>query len=313
MRIACIFACLSSFALMACAVGDAGEAPEDALGSDRAGSGALDPLGVELEAVGLSAGDKPCGADAHVASIVDKERRYLAFCVSASGTTSVLQITPGSVAPIGAPSACALDTFLAASPEDTPVPRALVDACEGVAPRSRQLSDEPVVVDLSPSINPQLSGPGDFTALGPCQSTAVFTNVYCDAIDDYATDPQVADAVSWCRVGPFSGNAQRTASAQGLPDAFAGRQTVAACGTGTTNLRGYVKRGLSGTWAVPSGANVNISPNHVATREIHGYDVVEYDAWGTAYPGSDLRFVVTPSAGAWYRYTGAFIEYPPVP
>ncbi|WP_437954760.1 hypothetical protein WME76_24665 [Sorangium sp. So ce119] len=28
---------------------------------------------------------------------------------------------------------------------------------------------------------------------------------------------------------------------------------------------------------------------------------------------ADLRFTVTPSAGAWYRYTGACIEYVPVP
>lgn len=313
MRITRIFACLSSFALMACAVGDADEAPEGVPGADSAEAGALDPLGINLEAVGLSAGDRPCGADVHVASIVDKERRYLAFCVSASGYTSVLQITPGDVAPLGAPSACALDTFLAASPDGTPVPRALVDTCKGAAPLARELSDEPVAVDLSPSIKPLIAGPGDIAVLGPCQSTAVFTNTYCDAITAYATHSQVVDAASWCRIGPFSGSAQRTASSQGVPGVSAGRQTVAACGTGRTNLKGYVKRGLSGTWAVSPVANVNISPNHVATREIHTYDIVEYDNWNTPYPGSDLRFIVTPSSGAWYRYTGAFVEYAPVP
>ncbi|KYF52564.1 hypothetical protein BE08_32585 [Sorangium cellulosum] len=67
--------------------------------------------------MGLSAGATPCGDDAHVAPIADGVGRYLAFCVNASGRTSALQITPGGVAPVGAPSACALDTFLAASPE----------------------------------------------------------------------------------------------------------------------------------------------------------------------------------------------------
>ncbi|WP_438022610.1 hypothetical protein [Sorangium sp. So ce233] len=307
MKLTHVLACISSFALVACVAGEPHESLEGAQDPDRAGAGARDPLGIDLEAVGLSAGDTPCGEDAHVASIADEAGRYLAFCVSSSGYTSVLQITRGGVAPLGARSACALDTFLAASPEGTPVPRALVAACQGAPRIARELSDDPVVV------NALLAPAGDLTTLGPCQSAAVFTNVHCGAIDDYASSPWVADSVSWCGVGPFAGNAQRTASTQGLPGAFEGRQTVAACGTGRTNLKGHVKKGLSGAWAVPSGANVNISPDHVATRDIHHYDVIEYDSFDTPYSGTDLRFTVTPSAGAWYRYTGAYIEYVPVP
>lgn len=305
MKLAHVLACIGSFALVACVAGEPHESPEAA--HDAEGAGARDPLGIDLEAVGLAAGDAPCGDDAHVASIADEAGRYLAFCVNASGDTSVLQITPGGVAPIKAGSACALDTFLAASPDGTPVPRALAAACQGAPRLARELSDAPVVV------NTLLAPVGDIAALGPCQSTAVFTNVHCDAIDSYASGPWIADSVSWCRVGPFAGGAQRTASSQGLPDAFEGRQTVAACGTARTNLKGHVKKGLSGAWAVPSGANVNISPNHVATIDIHHYDAPEYDSFDTPYYGTDLRFTVTPSAGAWYRYTGAFIEYFPVP
>lgn len=307
MNLAHVLACMSSLSLVACVAGEPQESPEGAQGPDLADAGARDPLGVDLEAVGLSAGDTPCGDDAHVASIADRVGRYLAFCVNASGRTSVLQITPGGVAPVGAPSACALDTFLAASPEGTPVPRVLVAACQGAPRLARELSDEPVVVNLLPA------SLGDITTLGPCQSTAVFTNVHCDAIDDYASGPAIADSVSWCRVGPFAGNAQRTASSQGLPDAFEGRQTVAACGTARTNLKGHVKKGLSGAWAVPPGKSVNISPDHVATVDVHHYDLMEYDSFDTPYGGSDLRFTVTPSTGAWYRYTGAYIEYFPVP
>lgn len=269
----------------------AGAATDSLIAAD-----AKDPLGIDLAAVGLSAGDRPCGDAAHVASIADEAGRYLAFCVSPSGDTSVFQVTPGGVAPVGAPSACALDTFLAASPKDAAVPRALIAACKGAAP-SRRVSEAPVVV------NTAALGGVVITAPGPCESASLFINVNCAAITDYATHPQIADQVTWCSVGPFTGSAQRTASAQGLPGAFEGRQTVAACGTATTNLKGYVK-GLGGAWAVPLGASVNISPGHVATRDVHLYDVPETDSFGT-----DLRFTVTPSEGAWYRYTGAYIEF----
>ncbi|MGK4001067.1 hypothetical protein WMF31_00475 [Sorangium sp. So ce1036] len=305
MKLAHIFACMSSLVLVACVSGEPQESPGEA--EDPGHAAARDPLGIDLEAVGLSAGDAPCGEDAHVASIVDEAGRYLAFCASDSGGTSVLQITPGGVAPVGAPSACALDTFLAASPEGTPVPRALVAACKDAPRLTRALSDAPVVVNTPPAA---LDG---IAALGPCQSAAVFTSVHCGAIDDYASHPQVADSVSWCRVGPFSGGAQRTASQQGLPYAFEGRMTVAACGAARTNFKGYVKKGISGAWAVVPGVNVTLSPNRVATRDIHHYDVPEYDNFNTPHYGLDLRFTVTPSDGAWYRYTGAFIEYPPVP
>ncbi|MGK3995830.1 hypothetical protein [Sorangium sp. So ce1024] len=307
MKLAHVLACIGSFTLVACVAGEPHESPEAAHDLDLAGADARDPLGIDLEAVGLSAGDTPCGDDAHVASIADEAGRYLAFCVNPSGDTTVLQITPGGVAPIEARSACALDTFLAASPEGTPVPRALAAACQGAPRLARELSDEPVVV------NTFFAPVGDLVALGPCQSTAVFTNVHCGAIDSYASGPHIADSVSWCRVGPFSGGAQRTASSQGLPGAFEGRQTVAACGTARTNLKGLVKKALSGAWAVPSRANVNISPNHVATIDVHHYDVREVDNYDTVHYGVDLRFVVTPSAGAWYRYAGAFVEFFPVP
>ncbi len=307
MKLAHVFTCLSAVALAACAADDSQAVPSEAPGEGRADAAALDPLGVDLVAAGLSAGDTPCGDDAHVASVTDEAGRYLAFCVAPSGDTSVLQITPGGVEPLGAPSGCALDTFLAAAPAGTPVPRALVAACKGAAPPARRLSDEPVAVIATPV------GIGGIGVLGPCQSATVFTNVQCDAIDDFTSNASVADSVSWCSVGPLTGVAQRTASSQGLPDALQGRLTVAACGTATTNLKGQVKRGISGTWVVPSGDNVNVSPNHVATRDIYTFDVVEYDDFDTPFYGSDLRFIVTASEGAWFRYTGAYVEYFPVP
>lgn len=311
-----VFAALSAFSLLACAADGPREAGEEALdgpaavgvAADDDAAGATDPLGVDLVAAGLTAGDRPCGDDAHVASVADGAGRYLAFCVSADRDSSVFQVTPGGVAPIGSPGGCALDTFLAAAPEDAAVPRALVDACRGASvPAGRRVSDAPVA-----STSPSFVNGGVITILGPCDSSTVFVNTYCDAIEDYTTGSHIADHVLWCTSGQVEGTAQRTASSQGLPGAFEGRTTVAACGTATTNLKGLVRGGLTGVWKVPSGASVNVSPNHVATRDVHHYDVYEEAGLDSSY-GSDLRFVVTPSAGAWYRYAGAFIELVPVP
>jgi hypothetical protein len=305
-----VLAGLSALTLAACAADDprgSGDGSTSGREGADAAADATDALGVDLAAAGLQAGDRPCGDDAHVASIADEAGRYLAFCVSPAGDSSVFQVTPGGVAPLGAPSACALDTFLAAAPAGTAVPRALVDACKGAAaPPGRRVADAPVVA-TAPSF-----GGGVITIQGPCENSTIFVNTYCGAIDDYKDRPQIADEVSWCSSGQYVGTAQRTASSQGLPGAFEGRQTVAACGTGTTNLKGFVKGGLTGTWKVPSGANVNVSPGHVATRDVHHYDVYEEEGFDSSY-GTDLRFTVTPSAGAWYRYTGAFIEFFPVP
>lgn len=304
-----VLAGLSALTLTACADDPRGLSDDSAPGRDGSDATAdtTDSLGVDLAAAGLQAGDRPCGDDAHVASLTDEAGRYLAFCVSPTGDSSVLQVTPGGVAPLGSPSACALDTFLAAAPKDTAVPRALVDACRGAAaPAGRRLADAPVV-----ATSPSFGGGVIITTPGPCESSAVFVNTHCAAIDDYKDHPQIADEVSWCSSGQYT-TAQRTASSQGLPGAFEGRQTVAACGTGTTNLKGFVKGGLTGTWKVPSGANVNISSGHVATRDVHHYDVYEEEGFDSAY-GSDLRFTVTANTGAWFRYTGAFIEFVPVP
>jgi hypothetical protein len=299
---------LSAIALTACAGVDAEEmssaAEVEEQGSTSLPNVATDPLGVALEEVGLSAGDRPCGNDVHVASVVDEAGRYLAFCASPAGSTSVLQVTPGNVAPLRSSPTCALDTYLAAAPADAPVPQALIDACKGSSVVGRRISADPVAVGTrSTSLD-------IIAADTACSSATYFQDVQCAAITDYATDPQIADAVTWCAVGLFSGSAQRTASSQGLPTAFEGRTTVAACGTGTTNLKGLVKKSISGAWVTV--ADVNISPNFVATRTVHHYDVEETSG-GITYYGADQRFTVTPASGATYRYTGAFIEFVPVP
>jgi hypothetical protein len=211
---------------------------------------------------------------------------------------------PGNVAPLRSSSSCALDTYLAAAPADAPVPQALVDACKGSSVVGRRISADPVAVGT------KLNSLNIIAAETACSSATYFEDVHCAAIADYATDPQIADAVSWCGVGFYSGTAQRTSSSQGIPGAYEGRTTVAACGTGTTNLKGLVRKSLSGTWVAV--ANVNISPYYVATRTVHLPDVEESDAWSTYY-GDDLRFTVTANTGATYRYTGAFIEFVPVP
>ncbi|MFS8069372.1 MAG: hypothetical protein ACMG6S_23665 [Byssovorax sp.] len=299
---------LGAITLTACGGVDSGEMSSAAEGEEQRNASlsnvANDPLGIALEEVGLSAGDRPCGDDAQVASVVDEAGRYLAFCSSSAGYTSVLQVTPGDVAPLRSSSDCALDTYLAAAPADAPVPQALVDACKGSSVVGRRISADPVAVGT------KLTTFNIIVANTACSSATYFQDVHCAAIADYATDPQIADAVSWCALGPYSSSAQRTASTQGLPGAFEGRTTVAACGTGTTNLKGLVRKSISGTWVTI--ANVNINPYYVATRTVHHYDVEESDAWSTYY-GDDLRFTVTPSSGATYRYTGAFIEFVPVP
>jgi hypothetical protein len=266
-------------------------------------SRAKDPLGVDLKSVGLSAGDRPCGDYAHVASVVSEEGRYLAFCAGAARDTSVVQVTPGGVAPIGSSGGCALDTYLAATPDDAAVPQELVDACEPSSLGTRLVSAGPMVVGVFDPAGPILDPNND------CSNASLFENIRCDAIDDYTGNASVKDFVSWCGLGPYSGNAQRTASTQGLPTAYVGRMTVAACGSATTNVKGWVKR-TSGTWVNTPGDNINVSPFHVVTIDVHHYDVTD----GAGLPdGVDMRFTVTPSAGASYRYTGAFVEYFPVP
>jgi hypothetical protein len=299
---------LGAITLTACGGVDSGEMSSAAEGEEQPSASlsndANDPLGIALEEVGLSAGDRPCGDDAQVASVVDEAGRYLAFCSSSAGYTSVLQVTPGDVAPLRSSSSCALDTYLAAAPADAPVPQALVDACKGSSVVGRRISADPVAVGT------KLNSLTIIAAETACSSATYFEDVNCAAITDYATDPQIADAVTWCALGPYSTNAQRTASTQGLPGALEGRTVVAACGTGTTNFKGLVRKPISGTWVTVT--NVNISPYYVAARAIYLSDVSESDAWDTYY-GDDLRFTVTPSSGATYRYTGAFIEFVPVP
>lgn len=270
---------------------------------EHADLGARDPLGVDLEAVGLSAGDKPCGDYAHVASVVN-EGRYLAFCAGASRDAFVVQVTPGGVAPKGSSGGCALDIYLAATPNDAAVPKELLDACEQSSLGARHVSTEPVLVRDIVVVPPIILNPNN-----DCSNSSLFESTRCAAIDDYTGDVNVQDSVSWCGLGPYAGNAQRTASVQGLPTAFEGRMTVAACGSATTNIKGWVKRS-NGTWVNTPGDNINVSPFHVVTINIHHYDVTD----GSGLPdGVDLRFTVTPSAGASYRYTGAFVEYFPVP
>lgn len=271
---------------------------------EHANPGARDPLGVDLEAVGLSAGDKPCGDYAHVASVVNEEGRYLAFCTGASRDAFVVQVTPGGVAPIGSSGGCALDTYLAATPDDAAVPQELADACERSSLGARHLSAKPVLVGDPVALGPIIINPNN-----DCSNSSLFESTRCAAIDDYTGNVGVKDFVSWCGLGPYAGNAQRTASAQGLPTAFEGRMIVAACGSATTNMKGWVKRS-NGTWVNTPGDNINVSPFHVVTIDVHHYDVTD----GSGLPdGVDLRFTVTPSDGASYRYTGAFVEYYPVP
>lgn len=295
-------ACLSAVAVVACA-------PESESGEDFEHSSdvsaAQDALGIDLVNVGLSAGDKPCGDDAQVASVTDKDGRYLAFCKSNAGFTSIIQVMPDGVEPISIASKCALDTYLAATPETASVPQALVDACKNAQAMSRAVSAKPVTVRSAEKSEVVISAPTS------CSSVATFENTHCNAIDTYTSHYQVADYVSWCSSG-LSTSAQRTASSQGLPDAFEGRMKVAACGTSWTNIKGLTKKSISGAWVITPGTNINVSPGYVATIETHVYDVEENDDGVTVY-GSDLRFQVNSNSGGTFRYTGAFVEFVPTP
>ena len=276
-----------------CAVepGDEGVEQEDAVSTQ-------DPLGVDLESVGFVADEQPCGDDAHVASVMDGEGRYLAFCVSAARDTFVVQSTPSGVAPIGEPGACALDTFLKATPDDAAVPQALVEACQRTSIGGRPVSAAPVRVGDPAPMALELSG-------GPsaeCSNATYFSNTHCAAINTYTSHYMVSDSVSWCALGPYTGTSTRTASAQGLPTAYQGRTIVAGCGSASTTLQNFVLN--DGVWELARSVTA------LANGTVKTLDVYLFDGDGDV---TDLRMKIVPAAGASYRYTGAYIELYPVP
>lgn len=288
--------------LLAAAAGCSGHAP--VLPGAPEGLGAVDPLGIRLDLVGVLGGDAPCD-DEHVASVVDEQGRYTAFCRSALGHVSYLHVARADQELVAFEGRTPLQVYLALTPDDVAVPQALLGehlrmpgraivpgSTAYVAPGS--ISERPVVVE-------------DLDDVNACVDRSFFEQEYCVHVTDEAERAD-SNAIARCHSGRRSFLRRTGSVQQGEPvPAQEARIVVAACGTRPTRLYRLAKSGFSGDWGEP--AVLAIVPGHVVYRTMSTADFDEVRPDGSAVQASDLRFHV--EAGpwrAWFRAATAFGE-----
>lgn len=290
-------------------VDDVTNVAEDvATGPAGPATGPFDPAGVRLTQYGVT--EPPCGDGRHLATVVTEESAYHAFCVDTEGRTSVFVMArAGSAVEVNATSA--LEHFLTITPEEIAAPEILEHAAETES--GRELTSE-IVKYVDPNAG-NANGPiGSMAAASPigvwAMSQTPFENNQCSKVEDWINDGDWLDTHHWCS-GKLGGNAQRTASLQGVPGPYQGRIRVRAYNN-TVRVRRYYRNPFNGKWW--NAKNYTTQPGHLMVWRIFssnakwcpgGLDPCQY--------ASDLRFRVEPSAGGEYRYTGGFVSIPPVP
>jgi hypothetical protein len=296
---AALLAVAAACAMLAACAGDVGDG-EAGLPGDT------DPAGVRLEDYGLT--EAPCGQDLHLATVVTSKRGYHAFCADERGNTSVLIVSPQG-AEVDAGRSSPLETSLAITPSDVAVPELL--GTTSLAP-GRRVTSETVAY-----VHPGARGPvqdnlrGDVALASSCSSQATFESAQCSVIENWIDNDDFFQTHSWCSSGLLAGDAQRTSSAQGVTFPWEGRIRVAGCNEDVL-VRRYYKNPFSGAWW--NAGNFTLQPGHILSWIVSSNDA-------TWCPGgldpcqhaSDLRFRVEPTAGATYRYTGGFMNFPAVP
>lgn len=283
-------------------------AEDVAIGAEDQATGPIDPAGVQLGRYGVT--EPPCGVDQHLATVVTTENAYTAFCADTEGRTEVFVMARAD-AGVELNTMSALEHFLAITPDGIAVPEALEHAAGTTS--GRRLTRE-IVKYVDPNAA-RTSGPvGSMAAATPigvsASSQASFEADQCSKIEDWINDGDFFQTHHWCS-GLLGGNAQRTASAQGVPNPYEARIRVRAYDN-TVVVRRYYKNPLNGNWW--NAKNFTTQPGHLMVWKIFssnakwcpgGFDPCQY--------ASDLRFRVEPSAGAKYRYTGGFVSLHPVP
>jgi hypothetical protein len=284
------------------------------LGMVGAGGAVLepdDPLGVELASVGLVAGERPCGDDEHVASVVDARGRYVAFCRDERGRISTLQTARVGEALVLLGRRSPLEDYLDITPQTAEVPAGLLtDRSADV--RGRRVVERGVAHRAQRALPADLEGLGPVVIGGPtvCSDPESFEDPYCSSLVSMVS---VADAYYWttrCDVGPAT-VLLRTASSQlDSPQAagVTGRMVVAACGTAPTRLVRYGKGGVTERWIALS--HTTVQSGYVIERTVDTGDVVEGSPIlsGSPYFASDVRFRVDARPGGWFRSASAFAQ-----
>ncbi|MGH7578184.1 MAG: hypothetical protein ACREM1_24095 [Longimicrobiales bacterium] len=266
-----------------------------------------DPAGVQLARYGVT--EPPCDGEQHLATVVTDESAYNAFCADAGGRTSVFVMSRAG-AEVEVNATTALEHFLAITPDDVAVPEILEHAAESKS--GRELTRE-IVKYVDPRAGPANGSTSLATTIGlSTGSQASFEANQCSKIEDWIDGggDDFFQTHQWCS-GLLGGNAQRTASVQGVQGAHEGRIRVRAYDN-TVRVRRYYRNPLNGNWW--NASNHTTQPGHLMVWKIFSSDA----KWcpGGLDPcqyASDLRFRVEPSTGGKYRYTGGFINYPPEP
>ena len=236
-----------------------------------------------------------CRAMGLLASVVDREGRYFAFC--GQGTIIQAGITAAEPIVIDQDTTSLLETYLMVAPEGAPVPEALVTTEDDHALiHDRDLSAEPVIASAQDIVLTDLQAEG--TVAEACASISS----YCTTVADWADNwPYNHD---WCITSPWTAS-QRTASVQlgvGSLHIGQGKQYVRACSGNSTDFEGWHKNPCTGAWDLTFDWNTGSGGflHMVIGQRWHGSCGL-YD--------TDLRFK---TSGGSHLHTGAFGAAPPV-
>jgi hypothetical protein len=287
-------------------------AGSDSVDGDETAVPGTDPGGVDMAAYGVT--EDPCGDDAHLATVVTANRAYHAFCADSQGRTSVFAMAPADAEVESDPDS-ALEYYLSITPRDVAVPQLLEQA--GALPSGRRLTSEVVAFVHPDARKPEGQLRSGLGTASSCSSATDFVNAHCSLIDDWIQDGLDDDAfgdwTSWCSSGLLGGDAQRTGSAQGVPNPFEARIRVVGC-TDDVLVRRYYRNPFNGTWW--NAGNFTVQPGFAMSWKIFWFNATWCEGAGElefCTGASDMRFRVEPTPGGRYRYTGGFVTPTPVP
>jgi hypothetical protein len=265
-----------------------------------------DPLGVELETIGLADGNLPCGPAEQVASVVDELGRYAAFCRGESDTVWILQTTPVGVdlVPLGFRSP--LEDYLTITPESADVPAALLENRSAADVAGRTIVDRSVA-HVAPQSTSRASPrrPGDLvvppvlTAPNECTDPAIFRTRYCGYLGTHATLTGPLDWDLECHDSfTYLGYYARSASeSMGRPRPLLApislHLIVANCGWSEAMLRGIGALSLPGeSYQSASLYLPDVLPKHTAILHLNNSSQFWVESAGEIRHPHDLTYVI---------------------
>lgn len=275
------------------AAGCTGASPEDGAGGK--GAQELDTSDGTIDRLAGATDERPC-ADHTVANVELPNGNRMAFCVFGDGHEMFHESGRlGHAAFFGPNTArpsCGLDLYLAGTPEEVPVPAALVNACPSEH-RIAALSARKIVDDAVFQPVKQL---GSIPRTNYCAvPDTTFESERCFHCSPYD------DCIDWC-VRDHWGWHDRWMSASNMlgEEGNIAIETNSSCG-GNTRVRQWERDDAGDAWGSPD-ADYNVASGHWANSGFIWHSVVIF---GQDY---DFRLRADSVSGAYHQHSGYFLD-----